>query len=301
MTYGVIDMGSNTIRLCLYRLERGELISLFNKKTTAGLIGYVNKGELDSKGIKKACDVLNEYKKMLEFANVKELYVFATASLRNISNSSEAVRRIYEETGLQVDVLSGYDEAVLDFEGACHGEKLHEGIMVDIGGGSTEILYFHGGEVKDAVSLDIGSLSMYRDYVGRLFPKKSEAEAIRRKVECELDKVTFLDGKSFEVMIGIGGTIRAVKKFNNDILGLPGGNSIIRTEGLERMLNELRDEKKQTLNKVLRVAPDRIHTLIPGMLILHTIFRRYSCREIHMSSFGVREGYLYRKIEVKEK
>lgn len=301
MTYGVIDMGSNTIRLCLYRLERGELISLFNKKTTAGLIGYVNKGVLDSKGIQKACDVLNEYKKMLEFANVKELYVFATASLRNISNSSEAVRRIYEETGLQVDVLSGYDEAVLDFEGACHGEKLQEGIMVDIGGGSTEILYFHGGEVKDAVSLDIGSLSMYRDYVGRLFPKKSESEAIRRKVECELDKVKFLDGKSFEVLIGIGGTIRAVKKFNNDILGLPGGNSIIRPEGLEYMLKELRDEKKQTLNKVLRVAPDRIHTLIPGMLILHTIFRRYSCREIHMSSFGVREGYLYRKIEVKEK
>lgn len=111
MTYGVIDMGSNTIRLCLYRLERGELISLFNKKTTAGLIGYVDDGMLSSKGIRKACDVLNTYKRMSEFANVKKLHVFATASLRNISNSSEAVRQIYEETGFQVDVLSGYDEA----------------------------------------------------------------------------------------------------------------------------------------------------------------------------------------------
>lgn len=111
MTYGVIDMGSNTIRLCLYRLERGELISLFNKKTTAGLIGYVDDGMLSSKGIRKACDVLNTYKRMLEFANVKKLHVFATASLRNISNSSEAVRQIYEETVFQVDVLSGYDEA----------------------------------------------------------------------------------------------------------------------------------------------------------------------------------------------
>ena len=89
---------------------------LFNNKNTAGLIDYVNDGELSGKGIKKACDVLNSQRYMAAQAQVKELYVFATASLRNISNTGEAVRRIKEETGLDVDVLSGYDEAILDFE-----------------------------------------------------------------------------------------------------------------------------------------------------------------------------------------
>ena len=299
MTYGVIDVGSNTIRLCIYKVEHGEITSLFNNKTTAGLIGYVNDGELSRKGIKKACDVLNTYKKTAAFAQIKELYVFATASLRNITNSDEAVRTIYEETGLKVDVLSGYDEAALDFEGAVHAEKLDNGIMVDIGGGSTEILYFCEGKIRDAVSLNFGSLSMYRTYVSKLFPKKSEAKAICRKVEQELKKVEFLENRPFPVMIGIGGTIRAVKKFNNDIFGLSRDNNIIIDGNLEYLMEELQDEEKQTLSKVLRVAPDRIHTLIPGMLILRTIFKRCQCKEIHMSSFGVREGYLYKKVMVQ--
>ena len=186
MTYGVIDVGSNTIRLCIYDVDGDDITSLFNNKTTAGLIGYVNDGELSKKGIKRACDVIGAYKRMAESAQVSELFVFATASLRNISNSEEAVSEIKKQTGLDVDVLSGYEEAVLDFEGAANAMHLDEGILVDIGGGSTEILIFRDGRIKDAVSLNVGSLSMYRTYVSRLFPKGSERKAIKRKVEAEL-------------------------------------------------------------------------------------------------------------------
>ena len=96
MTYGVIDVGANTIRLCIYEVEDGRIKSLFNNKTTAGLIGYVDGGELTRKGIKKACDVLSAYKEMASHAKIKELFVFATASLRNISNTDEAIETIYE-------------------------------------------------------------------------------------------------------------------------------------------------------------------------------------------------------------
>ncbi len=100
MTYGVIDVGSNTIRLCIYNIEGDRIISLFNNKNTAGLIDYVNDGELSGKGIKKACDVLNSQRYMAAQAQVKELYVFATAFLRNISNTGEAVRRIKRKQAL---------------------------------------------------------------------------------------------------------------------------------------------------------------------------------------------------------
>ncbi len=295
MTYGVIDVGSNTIRLCIYNIEGEKIISLFNSKNTAGLIDYVNDGELSQKGIKKACDVLNSYKYMAAQAQIKKLYVFATASLRNISNTEEAVEKIKAETGLDVDVLSGYEEAVLDFEGAAHAKHLEDGIMVDIGGGSTEILVFRDGEIEDAASMDIGSLSMYRSYVSKLFPKKNERKAIARRTEAELKKLKFLKRSVFTDMVGIGGTIRAVKKFNNDIFAMPRDNDIIPVEHLKELVLELQDEEKQTLKKVLRVAPDRLHTLIPGMLILNTICRVCGCEEIAMSSYGVREGYLYKK------
>lgn len=296
MTYGVIDVGSNTIRLVIYEVKENRIESLFSNKNTAGLIGYVNDGELSRKGIRKACDVLNSLQKVAAHAQVEKLYVFATASLRNIANTKEAVEEIEKETGLDIDVISGHDEAELDFEGAAHAQKLKDGIMVDIGGGSTEVVAFVDGKITDAVSLEFGSLSMYKTYVSRLFPKNSEERAIRKKVENEIKKVKFLKKKQFADMVGIGGTIRAVKKFNNDRFGLPKENDRILMDQMHLLLEDLQEEEKLTLNMILRVAPDRVHTMVPGMIILDTLCDYFSCEEIRMSNFGVREGYLYKKV-----
>lgn len=296
MTYGVIDVGSNTIRLVIYEVEGTQITSLFSNKNTAGLIGYVNDGELSKKGIRKACDVLNSMKKIASHAQVEDLFVFATASLRNISNTKEAVNAIRRETGLSVDVLSGQEEAALDFQGAAHAQKLKDGIMVDIGGGSTEIAIFQKGILKDAVSLEFGSLSMFKTYTSRLFPKKNECKAIRKRVKTELKKVDFLENGPYKDMVGIGGTIRAVKKFNNERFDLPKDNDRILMNNLKTLMDDLQDDERQTLGKILRVAPDRVHTLVPGMVVLETLCDAVGCEEIRMSSFGVREGYLYKKV-----
>lgn len=300
MTYGIIDVGSNTIRLCIYNVEDGQIRALFNNKTTAGLISYVNSGELTRKGIKKACDVLNTYKEMAAHIQLKDLFVFATASLRNISNTDEAVRTIYEETGLKVDVLTGYEEATLDFRGAARIMSLDKGLMVDIGGGSTELLVYDHGKIQDAASLPLGSLSMYKNYVSKLFPKKSEEKAIREKTLSELKKIKFLRERHFSTLVGIGGTIRAVKNLNNDMFGLPRQNDRIPGKKIPLLLGEFPNEEKAVLKKILGVAPDRIHTLIPGMLILDTICHSFCCEDIIVSSYGVKEGYLYQKAVLEQ-
>ena len=106
---------------------------------------------MTKKGIQKACDVLNRYKEMMEHFPLEELFVFATASLRNISNTDDALQTIQAETGLSVDVLTGYQEATFDFIGAAHSINLDEGVLLDIGGGSTEILVYERGEIQNAV------------------------------------------------------------------------------------------------------------------------------------------------------
>lgn len=184
--------------------------------------------------------------------------------MRNISNSREAVKKIQDTTGLTIDVLSGEEEARLDFQGASFEKKMERGIMVDIGGGSTEIVSFEDGNIKDAVSLEIGSLYMYKNYVSGLFPDK---------------------GQSYKKMIGIGGTIRGVKK--------PGEyrfetekEQVIRRSDLSKLIDECKDEERQLLKRILRVSPDRIHTLIPGMLILDVIYTQN--RELSWLRFNER-------------
>ncbi len=120
-------------------------------------------------------------------------------------------------------------------------------------------------------------------------------------MEAELKEVRFLHkGEHKKKMIGIGGTIRAVKKFNNERFGMGRENDRIPVGNMQLLLEEFKDEEKQILNKILRVAPDRVHTLIPGMIILDTVCRYCGCDEIVMSSFGVREGYLYKKVVGKK-
>lgn len=259
MTYGVVDVGSNTVRLSIYDVKKNNIVSLFNNKNTAGLIGYVEEGKLSEEGIRKVCDVLDEFKDIASYAHVEALYVFATASLRNISNTIEVIDTIKEMTGLDVEVLSGEEEAVLDFRGAAHAVKLHKGVMVDIGGGSTEIVTFEHGEIKNFVSLDFGSLSMYKNYVSKLFPNAQEIKAIRKKTKTALEETAFLQKVKYTQMIGIGGTIRAVKKMNNAEYDLGKANNNIDADNIHKILESLKGDEKKLLNKVLKTIPPSSH------------------------------------------
>ena len=299
--YGVIDVGSNTIRLSIYDVSNGEVYPMLNNKTTAGLAGYVKKGKMTKKGIQKACDVLNQYKDMMEHFPLEELFVFATASLRNISNTDDALQTIQSETGLSIDVLTGYQEATFDFIGAAHSINLDEGVLLDIGGGSTEILVYERGEIQNAVSLPFGSLSMFTNYVSRLFPTKKEKKEIEAAVMKEVEKIKFLRGKRFDTVVGIGGSIRATKNMNNIVFGLPKENNVIIAEDVPKLLKQFKGEENEVLKTVLKVSPDRVHTLIPGMIVMNTVCKYVECKDIIMSAFGVREGYLYQKLFPKEK
>lgn len=101
MNYGIVDLGSNTVRLSLYRvLPEGDYDLLFSKKEMAGLVNYISGGVLSQEGIHRACSILEKFRELLRHFGVENFYIFATAPLRNIRNSEEAVHTIRKKTGL---------------------------------------------------------------------------------------------------------------------------------------------------------------------------------------------------------
>ena len=299
MLYGIIDLGSNTIRLSIYKWEQGNITLLLHKKTMAGLIGFVKNGVMSEKGIRRACQVLSLYKHVLSNFEMDKVYVFATASLRNIANTLEALEAIQQSVGIQVDVLSGEEEAALDFQGAVYDADLKDGILIDIGGGSTELVPFESGKMVQAYSIPMGSLSMYRKHVKKLLPKEKECAEIQKAVEAELDSISFLKGKRFPVICGVGGSIRATAKLYNDIFDKDPENHEMQADDVRAVLKELDGTGKETYNKILEVVPDRIHTIKPGMLILDTVMRLFDSKRLLVSRCGVREGYLLKKAAEK--
>ena len=295
MIYGIADVGSNTVRLSIYKCEGGEIRLLMNRKVMAGLAGYVRHGALTPEGIEVACQTLQGYRSLMDNLELPDLRVFATASLRNISNTEEAVGAVMAATGLRVDVLTGREEAELSFRGAIQNAGLYTGLLVDLGGGSTELVSYRNRAIQTACSLSVGSLSLFSKYVAKLHPTKEERRAIRRAVEEQLEQYVPQHGPARHIC-GVGGTVRAACKVANAMFDRPAGDRSLDRDELKEMLQRLKKPGKDELRLLLKTVPDRIHTIIPGLLALDTIAKAYGAQTITASACGVREGYLLARV-----
>ena len=296
MKCGIVDVGSNTIRLSIYHWEGRTFKLLMNKKEMAGLAGYIKDGVLSDSGILVACRVLAGFKALLRNFDIDALHVFGTASLRNIVNTEEALETIKAVTGAHVEVLSGADEAALSFLGATVGGGAPDsGLLADVGGGSTELVAYRDGAITSGCSLPMGSLSLFTRHVSGLFPTGEERKAIRADVKEELRKAKTA-GLRCSHLTGVGGTFRASAKLCNDLSGADPDNRIIPAGEFRALYKGLKKGDQNTLRQILRSVPDRVHTILPGLAILTAILDAYEVSTVSVSACGVREGYLLRRV-----
>lgn len=295
--YGAIDIGSNSIRLGIYNLKNNELNLVFKDKTTIGLASYIEEGMLTEEGINKTCEVLLEYKETIKRFKVKETFAFATASLRKAENRESVINYINKNTGIHIAVISGKDEGILDFNGTIKPLGIDEGVLVDIGGGSTEVVTFRNKKIINVFSMPIGSLDLYSRYVNLLFPTKEEAKRMEIEVLKEINKVDFIKSNKFKIICGLGGSIKGLILINeNSSKNIKNTKDIMEAKKVSDLISELSVMNKESINKILKIVPSKIHTIIPGMIILNTIINFFESEKIILSKSGVREGYLYSKI-----
>lgn len=292
--YGIIDIGSNTMRLSCYRVVEKTLLPTFHKKYMAGLAGYVTEEHfLSEEGIQVIINALKDFRNIVMCVGLDKCYVIATASLRNVENTEDILKTISEETGFEVVVLSGKQEALYDFKGATYNTTQDSGMVVDIGGGSTELVCFNDQKAEHAISIPLGSLSMFSKHVNDLFPAVEEQAHIRSHVHEELEKLNIKEQKH---VLGVGGTIRACMKLYNDYYKLDSTNTEMECAKINQMLLDMLDNPKKAMKKILKIVPDRIHTILPGLLVLDEINSYYKCNQVQLSAWGVREGYMIEKV-----
>ena len=333
MKQGVIDIGSNSIRLSVYEINRTNFRILFREKIMAGLASYVDNGALNSEGIEQACAGLQEFRQTLDTLGIQDVCVFATASLRNIANTKEACEAIYRATGFVVDVVSGHDEAMLGYLGVMQDLQLSSGTFFDVGGASTEVVSFHQGVVEQYASFPVGSLSLYKHCVKGIVPGEGSLARLQQTIEStfatwsatatKTDTKTATKARAYEaftparktadfasesaeplhtqathsaIAIGVGGTARACLKLACHYFHLPRNAVSITADQLEQLVAFLTSGSKEATRLILRHEADRIHTLIPGLLILHHVFCMSQSQELVVSKYGVREGYLCCKV-----
>lgn len=284
---GIIDIGSNTIRLNVYMIQNNEFKIVFSSKEMAGLIGYVDKQQLSEKGIHKLIGILKDFLSILESLDISEIYPFATASLRNINNSQTVLQRVKDETGLTIDLIEAENEGILGFNGAINYVKVPTALLIDIGGGSTEIVPYSHYKIISSVSLPIGSLNLFKQYVKGIIPTQQEIKNMKKFVTKSLEEYN-PHPASFNTLVGVGGTIRAIKKINAYLYD----DNTITDSRFSAILETISDESDKARDVILKVVPDRIHTIVCGCVILSCLLKHYNVKEIVVSEYGAREGYL---------
>ncbi len=294
----VIDIGSNTMRLAIYQITGSRAVMVLKKKRIVGLAGYVQAGVMTEAGIDAAAEVLEEFHHFLEEFGIAQVTAFTTAALRNAANSRVAVAELARRGGFPIRVISGEEEAELDFLGAIHSLGRAEGLLIDIGGGSTELVSYKDGIIREKTSLPVGSLSLRTGIVTGTLPSPEQARRLRELAAEAVASIPGFHGLSVPLAGGIGGTFKGAKNVCNALYHLPGDNLSIDVDRLPDMVRRFSPAAglpEDDAVLLMRAEPDRLHTLIPGLILAEAIARRFGARTITYSDSGVREGFLYRE------
>ena len=295
MIYAMIDIGSNTVRLAVYHIEGEQVEQVMKKKdTTVALASFVKDNILERRGIERLIYTMKGYLQALRSFGITHYAAFATGSLRNCVNRAEAVAAIRAETGIEIRIITGEEEASLDFVGATHDLEETAGLLVDIGGASTEIVHYENGAIEKKISIPIGSLFLASSYTKDILPTADEVEKMRKRVKEALSVAVF-HGVQGLFVCGIGGTYKGAYAIH---CALGKGDTMLPAD-IEAIIEQFgsgRNLSEDEIILLMRAVPDRMHTVIPGLVIASEICKKFDVHGIRYSDSGVREGFLYAEV-----
>lgn len=259
------------IHLTLYKTEGQSFHILFREKIMAGLSGYVEDGRLSAEGIECACAGLLTFRGILQTLAIDRISVFATASLRNISNTEQALSVIHAATGYFVEVISGEEEALFGYAGAMQELRLSSGAFLDIGGASTEIVTFDGGTPVNFASFPIGSLSLYRRCVKKILPGEGSLKRLWQEISQTIDLSEDVIA-SHPLLIGVGGTARAALKLAQHYCKISDDCHSITAEQLDALCAFLCSGKKAASDLICGWKPSAFTRWCRGCSFCSTYF-----------------------------
>lgn len=295
---GVIDIGSNSVRLVVYEGLTRSPTPIFNEKVLAGLGREVQStGLLAADAVDKALAALRRFRMLCDRIEVSKVWVIATAACREAGNGQAFVAEAQRICGARIEVLAGKHEAELSALGVLSGFHRPDGIVGDLGGGSLELTDIRGARIQPGVTLPLGGLTL-QDVSGKSLKK---AEKLVKKA---LAGEPLLGGGKGRAFYAIGGTWRALARLHMWQKGYPlhvmHGYMIPAKEAYE-FAELVRRADTETLSQIEVVANARRPLLAYAALVLEHLIDTARPREIVISALGVREGLLYSMLSAEER
>ena len=288
---GIIDIGSNSVRLVVYEGAVRSALPIFNEKVLAGLgKAIASTGRLGEESVERALEALKRFRAVSRILKVKNLRVLATAAVRDAEDGPEFITRAQQILGVPIEVLSGEKEAQLAAYGIRMGFVGADGLAGDLGGGSLEVIDIYKDRLNDATTLPLGGLRLI-DQTGN---KIDKALPVVDSVIAQVGWLTHGRGRPF---YAVGGTWRALAKLHMEQVNYPlrvmHGYSIPTRETIEFCQFVRRAKKASALPGMADVARARRDVVPFGALVLERLLEALAPSEVVFSVCGIREGLLF--------
>lgn len=304
MKYAAIEIGTNSTKMIIVQKDASNSFSVLHKSTTVNRLSrnmFENR-MLQQEALNSGMNIIRSYMKDIEASKAELVSVFSTSVLRDANNSSLFMAEVKKQCGCDIDVISGNQEAFYAYKAASGlMESEHEkSIVVDIGGGSTEIIYGDKRNIDHRISLDIGAVRLTQLYCKSDRLANEQICQVTKNIRGELDELPDMAHKK-AILIGTGGTIKTMATvFSNSdysdeskIHGL-----VVPGSAVNDIFHELANMDVEARKAVKGLDPKRADVIIAGLQILQEVMRKFKASQIKISSAGVLEGFMEQYISL---
>jgi exopolyphosphatase/guanosine-5'-triphosphate,3'-diphosphate pyrophosphatase len=293
MKLAAIDIGSNAARLLINEvitLENGEKdFQKLNLVRVPLRLGFdvFEKGAITKERMKMTVETMKAFGHLLKVYEVKHLTAAATSAMRDASNSQELIRRIKLETGIDIRIISGEEEAFVLYEShiAESLDKDHAYMYIDVGGGSTEVTIFTKGGVNFKESFNVGTIRLLKGKV-----KEEYWDYVKDTIR---EKTKKLNGI---IAIGSGGNINKIFSLSKRKEGKP-----LPLELLRDYFKEFNSLSLKERMHVYQFREDRADVIVPALQIYISIMRWADSEEIYVPKIGLADGLIHHLYESLKK
>jgi exopolyphosphatase/guanosine-5'-triphosphate,3'-diphosphate pyrophosphatase len=299
-----IDIGSNSIRCIIAEAtDDGKYRILDDEKATV-LLGerLAVTGVISDEASSRAVEVIRRFQKLASGLNVKVVEAVATSAVRNAANGTELVALLSEELGHEIRIISGEEEAELTAASALANFDMRgkRYAMIDIGGGSVEIILACGNHVEESYSLDLGAVVMTERFLKCDPVDEDELEKLQRHIRSIL-KRTFGGTKiSVDSFIGSGGTLTAIgcmaMQIRKDNYVSIHGYEVLRSEVVHVLAMLLR-KNLNGRRDIPGLNHDRADIIIAGVVMIDELMSFFDANRVLVNERGIREGLLLRGVK----
>ncbi|WP_219836018.1 Ppx/GppA phosphatase family protein [Paenibacillus sp. R14(2021)] len=295
---GIIDIGSNSIRLVVYeRTAAGANRVIDGSKRAARLSEHLDDvGALKDETIKELVEMINHFRLICAHHRAGQIRAVATAAVRNAANRTYVLQCIESETGLPIELISGEEEASYGFLGMINTMAVENGFLIDIGGGSTEVSLFKNRMLVQSVSFPFGCVSLTRQFArGGMLPDQHLKE-LEQHIADAVQKEPWLKWSPGLPLVGVGGTIRAMGKIHQSLVKYPfesTHNYPISGETADELFEQLRKLPVEKRKNFPGLSKDRVDIIVPGIAVLRAIYRVLHATHYIICGAGLRDGLFF--------